>query len=75
MTTEPPQRTPRLPPELRRAIPWTIVVGVLGLALFVVGFVVGVFWNGAAAIVAIGAALVAIAAVGAMIWIVRVRRA
>lgn len=74
MTTEPPQRTPRLPGELRRAIPWTIVAGVVGLALFLVGFALGVLSEGAAAIVAVGAGLVAIAAVGGMVWINRAKR-
>lgn len=69
-----PPTTPRLPPELRRAIPVTIAVGVLGLLLFLAGFAMGVVSGGVAVVVFLGAVLVAAGAVSAMAWVSRVRR-
>ncbi len=76
MTDDPPQQpaTPGLPPELRRAVPATIGAAAVGLTLFLVGFALGVLSGGAAVVVGLGAALVAVAAVVAMVWINRVKR-
>jgi hypothetical protein len=76
MTSEPPEQpsSPRLPPELRRAVPVTIAIGAVGLTLFLIGFALGALSGGAAVVVALGAGLVAVASLLAMVWMNRLKR-
>lgn len=76
MTGDSPEQSapPRPPPELRRAVPVMIGIAAVGLALFLVGFWLGILSGGAAVVVALGAALVTVAGVVAFVWIVKVLR-
>ncbi len=76
MTSDPPDQSapPALPSELRRAGPLTIAIAAVGLTLFLVGFCLGVLSGGAAVIVALGAGLVTVAGVVALVWMIKVMR-
>lgn len=72
MEEEKSDPTPTLPRELRRTARPTIAITVVGLILFGAGFAVGVAADLPSMVALVGAVVVVLVAVAAVVWIHRV---